>query len=57
MPNLKISELTADATPTADDLVATVNDPAGTPASRKATVGNLQLGMSAAVLYLAANYV
>lgn len=38
----KISELTVDTTPTVDDLVVLVNDPTGTPASRKATVANLQ---------------
>lgn len=37
----KISALTADASPTSDDLVATVNDPGGTPASRKVTLGNI----------------
>lgn len=39
--NQKITELTADTTPTSDDLIATVNDPAGTPANRKVTLGNL----------------
>ncbi len=41
MPNLKISELTADTSPSTDDLIVTVNDPAGTPANKKVTVGNL----------------
>lgn len=40
MANTKISALTADTTPTADDLVVTVNDPGGTPATRKATITN-----------------
>lgn len=40
MANTKISALTADTAPTADDLVVTVNDPAGTPATRKATITN-----------------
>ena len=40
MANTKISALTADTAPTADDLVVTVNDPGGTPATRKATVTN-----------------
>lgn len=41
MANTKISALTADTAPTADDLVVIVNDPGGTPATRKATVTNL----------------
>ena len=41
----KISALTADTAPTFDDLVATVTDPAGTPASRKVTLGNLSQGL------------
>lgn len=41
MANLKISQLTADAAPTTDDLVVTVNDPGGTPATRKVTIANL----------------
>lgn len=38
----KISDFTADATPTTDDLMPTVNDPGGTPANRKTTIANLQ---------------
>lgn len=41
MADQKISALTADTNPTIDDLVATVTDPAGTPASRKVTLGAL----------------
>ncbi len=41
MANVKITALTADTTPTSDDLVVTVNDPAGVPANRKVTAGNL----------------
>jgi hypothetical protein len=37
----KITDLTADASPTSDDLIETVNDPGGTPASRKVTLANL----------------
>jgi hypothetical protein len=37
----KISAMTADASPTSDDLVVTVNDPAGVPANRKVTFANL----------------
>lgn len=38
---LKITELTEDTTPTTDDMTVTVNDPSGTPATKKATIGNL----------------
>jgi hypothetical protein len=41
MANTKITELSADAAPTSDDLVVTVNDPAGTPVNKKVTAGNL----------------
>jgi hypothetical protein len=41
MANTKITALTPDTSPTSDDLVVTVNDPAGTPANRKVTAGNL----------------
>ena len=41
MADAKISALTADASPTSDDLAVTVHDPAGTPANRKVTLGNL----------------
>lgn len=37
----KVTELPADTAPTSDDLVMTVNDPAGTPVSKKATLANL----------------
>src|ERR1051326_6649123 len=37
----KVTELTADTAPTSDDLVMTVNDPAGTAANRKVTLANL----------------
>lgn len=42
----KISELTPDADPTADDLLVIVNDPGGTPATRSATVANVAKGMT-----------
>jgi hypothetical protein len=35
-----ILNLSADTAPSSDDLILTVNDPAGTPANRKVTVGN-----------------
>lgn len=41
MADAKISALTADTSPTSDDLTVTVNDPGGTPANRKVTLGNL----------------
>lgn len=37
----KMTGLTADTSPTSDDLIETVNDPAGTPANRKVTLANL----------------
>lgn len=37
----KISSYTADAAPSSDDLIITVNDPSGTPANRKVTIENL----------------
>lgn len=41
MANQKTTELTADGSPTTDDLVMTVNDPSGTPVNRKVTLGAL----------------
>ena len=41
MADSKITGLTADTSPTSDDLVTTVTDPAGTPANRKVTATNL----------------
>lgn len=38
MSDAKISALTADTSPTTDDLVVTVTDPSGTPANRKVTL-------------------
>lgn len=43
----KITELTALAAPSADDLMVIVDDPSGTPVTKYVTVGNL-LGNSAA---------
>lgn len=40
MPDLKITGLTADTSPTSDDLIPTVTDPSGTPANRKVTLAN-----------------
>ncbi len=36
-----LTDQAADTTPTTDDLIYTVNDPAGTAADRKVTIGNL----------------
>lgn len=41
MADSKLADLTADASPTGDDLVYVVNDPGGTPADRKVTLTNL----------------
>src|SRR6185369_877403 len=45
----KVTELTADTSPTSDDLTMTVNDPAGTPGNRKVTLANLTKGLSVVV--------
>lgn len=41
MADQKITQLTADTSPTSDDLTVTVNDPGGTPANKKVTLGDL----------------
>ena len=41
MANKKISEFTENTTPAAEDFVGTVDDPSGTPLSRKVTLANL----------------
>jgi hypothetical protein len=41
MADSKITALTADTSPSTDDLIVTVNDPAGTPANKKVTIANL----------------
>lgn len=41
MADTKLSALTADTSPTKDDLIYTVNAPGGTPGSRRATIENL----------------
>lgn len=40
MADQKITALTADTSPTSDDLTVTVNDPGGTPANKKVTLGD-----------------
>jgi hypothetical protein len=47
MADTKLTALTEDASPTTDDLIYTVHDPAGTPASRKVTIANLDTVLSA----------
>lgn len=41
MANQKITELTALTTPTTDDLLAAVDDPSGSPVTKKLTIGKL----------------
>jgi hypothetical protein len=43
MADTKITALTEDTTPSTDDLIVTVNDPGGSPANRKVTLGNLPI--------------
>ncbi|MHC4145711.1 MAG: hypothetical protein ACYSUD_13140 [Planctomycetota bacterium] len=50
MADTKISALTEDTSPAVDSLVATVDDPAGTPASRRTTLANLAKGLGSATL-------
>jgi hypothetical protein len=45
LADTKLTALTADATPSSDDLIYTVNDPGGTPASRKVTIANLNAAL------------
>lgn len=45
--NVTIGDLTADASPTTDDLIETENDPGGTPGARKVTLGALATLVSA----------
>jgi hypothetical protein len=41
MPDTKLTNMTADTSPSTDDIIYTVNDPSGTPASRKVTLANI----------------
>jgi hypothetical protein len=45
-----VLDYTEDTAPTSDDMCYVINDPGGTPADRKVTIGNLAKGMS--LLYL-----
>jgi hypothetical protein len=42
VPDLKITQLTALSDPTNDDIFVIVNDPTGSPVSRKITLGNIR---------------
>lgn len=57
--DIKITALPEDTSPTADDLTITVNDPGGTPQTRKATLANMKTlflnGNSATASALAGN--
>lgn len=46
MADSKLVDLTADASPTSDDLIYVVNDPSGTPADRKVTLANLATALA-----------
>lgn len=50
MANSKITDLTADTSPSSSDLLETVKDPGGTPLSRKATLLNVLKGAALGVL-------
>lgn len=41
MADSKVTALTADTTPGTDSLINTIDDPSGTPASRKSTIGQV----------------
>lgn len=45
-----LTSLTADSTPTGDDIVWSVNDPLGTAANRKVTLANLGKGLDSGVI-------
>lgn len=53
----KITGLTADTAPDSADLVVTVDDPGGTPANKKVTIGNLTKGLTLANFPASANVV
>lgn len=54
MADSKLSALTADTTPTSDDLLYVVNDPGGTPTGRKVTIANLAAALAANSTFTAA---
>lgn len=46
MVGQKVTDMTADTTPTTDDLLYVVNSPGGTPGSRKATIAQVGAALS-----------
>lgn len=54
MANQPITGLTADTSPTSDDLIVTVTDPSGTPANRKVTLANVVKALSGTAIIQAA---
>ena len=46
MADIKVTELTLESTPTEDDLLLIVDDPSGTPTSKKATIGSLATALA-----------
>ena len=48
MADKRITDLAADTAPTGTDLVVTVDDVAGTPTTKKATLANLTKGLAGA---------
>lgn len=51
MADTKISDLSADTSPSSDDLIVTVNDPSGTPANKKVTIANLIVFLKTILTY------
>lgn len=49
MADLKITELPEDSSPTITDIIATVEDPGGTPVTKKVTLTNIDTLLSATV--------
>lgn len=56
MADTKVSDLTADASPSGDDLLYVVNDPGGTPGGRKVTIANLEASLAVANMSDAADF-
>lgn len=56
MADQKLTALTAMTSPTTDDLLYIVDDPSGTPASRKITLANLLGATSGSVVLASTTY-
>ena len=56
MADQKITALTADASPSSDDLFITVNDPGGTPANRKVTFASMEAALAIASMSDASDF-